>query len=719
MAKRRRNRAKLTKLIFIGLLVIVIYYMTRKPAGERSANTPTPEPEPEPTPTPQPGGNGGGQNDHTEYVGVHDIYDYPEPSGAVGSMSATLHLGASDSEGALLTGDDTRPYTLPVASNTINFESLEDIAVTDDETYTVGYGGPFFSGIPNDETGKLIVFKKGVQHIINPNAFARSRWNPENAYSFAFPQNTFKKAAEWASTSGRWNPAIHGNLTPLINIDSNVIPYEGLTVSGAKLFGEFVGAAVGHNNSIDNPVWNISNARAHTMFDCENEPDRGWVHGSLTDFYGYVFQGIMTFFEEQAGETNPAKLEIYGQPISWFKKSDLNIEGADLSALATEAKNIILNNTHAFKPAIWGVKKMFVEVGSGYFKTPFLDNSVKIYQENEGGVKTINGRPRPRTDQFSVSIFGKATNIYQSPNDWIKWCIVNDTTGEQRYGWQYAYWGEKNPNAYIASPPAGWSWGNVANNNPANWRPESELFVNNMYSRADHTLFGFQMLRHASKGDTDISFFDPSQMILPSFTDRPKTEPWTWKGNSINSRETGPEALKYGVYLYFLAGGRLYSTWDDGGYPSPWPPMGQSLYGKNDNYSRYIPGLAAYQSIFKELEGVSKSDLIYLHFYTPFLGHAKREVISCGIYIKSSGKLLIHFLNPSLENTQKQTVKLRAGGAARRVVLEGREVRYKVMTGLPAGLTKNDFSLEYTTIYGEALKKSGVLTEEFFNHYIS
>lgn len=717
MAKRTtRNRTKLTRFIFIGMLVIVIYYMTRKPAAERSGNvTPTDPPEPVPTPPPA----GGGSNNGGVYLGHHDIYEYPEPPGTVGSMSATLHIGADDSEGTLLTGDDTRAYTLPAASNSINFESLENITVTDDETYTIGYGGPLFSNIPNDENGKLILFKKGVQHIINPNAFNRSRWNPENAYSFAFPQNTFKQAAIWANSSGQWNPGVHGDLTPMMNINSNVIPYEPLTVAGAKLFGEFVGAAVGHNNSIDNPAWNISTAKAHTMFDCENEPDRGWAHGTLTDFYGYVFQGIMTFFESQSGESNPAKLEIYGQPISWFKKSILDIEGEDLNALATEAKNIILNNTHAFKPAIWGVKKMFVEVGTGYWKTPFLDNSVKIYQTNgDGSIRTVDGVPQPRTDQFTINIFGKSVNVYQSPNDAIKWGIVNDTTGEQRLGWQHAFWGEKNPAAHIVNAPAGWHWGNWVNNNPANWRPESSLFQNNMYSRADQMLFAFLMLRNASKGNRDLSFFDSSQNILPSFTDRPQTEPFTWKGNGVEVRETGPEALKLGVYLYYLSGGRLLATWDDGGYPSPWPPMGHPLYGKNDNFSRYIPGLAAYQSIYKELEGVSKSDLIYLHFYTPFIGHKKREVISTATYIKSTGKLLIHFLNPSLENTQKQTVKLRAGGTARRVILEGREVRYKVMTGLPSGLTKADFSLEYTNIFGEEIKKSGVLTEEFFNHYI-
>lgn len=395
------------------------------------------------------------------------------------------------------------------------------------------------------------------------------------------------------------------------------------------------------------------------------------------------------------------------------------MEKEDINALLNEAKNIILNNTHAFKPAIWGLKKMFVEVGTGYWKIPFVDNSVKIYKTNgDGSVRTVDGKPQPRTDQFTMNIFGKTVTIYQSPNDSIKWGLVNDTTGEQRYGWQYAFWGEKNPGAHIVNPPAGWHWGNWANNNPANWRPESALFINGMYSRADQMLFAFMMLRHASKGDRDISYFDPSQNILPSFTDRPQTEPWTWKGNSVLIRETGPDALKFGVYLYFLSGGRLYATWDDGGYPSQWPPLGSPLYGKNDNYSRYIPGLAAYQSIFKELEGVNKSDLIYLHFYTPFIGHVKREVISTGVYIKSTGKLLIHFLNPSLENTEKQTVKLRAGAAARRVILTGREVRYKVLTGLPTGLTKNDFSLEYTNIYGEQIRKRGVLTEEFLNTYI-
>lgn len=710
MAKRRRNRTKLNRLVFIGLIVIVIYYMTRKPAGDRSGNiVPTdPVPTDPPASNPPPAGGGSGGD-----------YQYPPPAGAPGSMAANWHIGQEDAEGTLLAGDDTRAYTLPATQNRINFESLEDISVTDDETYTVGYGGPFFSDIPNDENGKLIVFKKGVQHIINPGAYVRSRWNPENNYSFAFPQNTYKQAAIWANGSGQWNPAVHGGLGPMMNINSNVIPYETLTVAGAKLFGKFVADAVGSNNSVEDAAYNIPTGRSHTMFDCENEPDRSWAHGSLTDFYGYVFEGMMTRFEELTGESNPAKLEIYGQPISWFKKAVVNMDAEDLSALANQAKNIILNNDHAFKSAIWGVKKTYIELGSGYSKVPWLDNSVKIYQTNgDGSIKTAGGKPVYRTENFNINIFGRTETIWQSPHDWIKWGIVNNTTGEQKFGWQHAYWGEYNAGAYIQHPPAGWHWGNWVNNNPANWRPETEWFVRQVYQRADQQHFGFLMIRHAAKGNTDISYFDPTQMMLPSYTDRPQTEPFTFGGNSIDIRETGTGALKFGVYMYFLSGGRLYTTWDDGGYPRPWPSMGSQLYGKNDNYSRYIPGLVAYQSVFKELEGVSKSDLIYLHFYTPFIGHVRREVISDGIYIKSTGKLLVFFCNPSLENTQQQTVKLRAGGAVRRVILSGRDVKYKVMTGLPTGLTKNDFSLEYTNIYGQHIRKRGVLTEEFLNTYI-
>lgn len=714
MAKRRRNRSRLTRFVFIALLVAVIYFMTRKVGDERSADVvPTDPPQPDPVP-PVTGGGG----EPVVYPGIQDLYTYPEPSGVLGSMSQDAHFGAEDTEGDLLTGDDTQAYTLPAAQNSINYQDLSDLEVTEDETYTLGFGAPLYSDIPNDESGKLILFKKGVQHIIHPNGFARSRWNPEHNHTFAFPQNTFKTAAIWANASGQWNTGIHGDLTPMMNISTNVIPYEPLTVAGAKLLGRFVADAVGSNNSIDDPQWNIPAGKSHTMFDCENEPDRGWAYGSITDFLGYIFEGIASRFEDLTGEVSPGKLELYGKAISWFKKSTLNFDSEDLTALANEAKNIILTNNHAYNPSIWTAKKVFIELGCGYFKTPSLENEVKQYAQNlDGSIKTANGVPVARTDQFTVSIFGKNVDVWQSPNDYIKWGIVNDTTGQQKLGWQ-AEWGAKNPGAHITTPPAGWHWGNWVNNNPANWRPESALYQNNMYSRADQMLFGFLMLRHASKGDRDISFFDPTQKMLPSIVDRPVTEPYTWKGNGVLPREIGPQALKYSVYLYFLSGGRLFSTWDDGGYPSPWPVMGAPLYGKNDNYSRYIPGLAAYQSIFKQLEGVDKSDLIYLHFYTPFLGHQKREVISSAIYVKSSGKLLFFAFNPSLENTQKQTVKIRAGASARRVVLNGREVRYKVISGLPTGLTKNDFSLEYKNIYGQALKKSGVLTEEFNNHYI-
>ena len=708
MAKRRVSKAKLNRLVFIGLIVIVIYYMTKKTATSdgRSGNiVPTDPADQDPTPPPAGGGS-------------LPEYQYPDPAGTPGGVNANQHIGAGDTEGLLITGDNTQAYILPVGQNVINYEDLPDLVVDPAFSYTLGYGARFESDMPNDENGKLVLFKKGVKHMVHPRAYNRSRWSPENSYSFCFPQNTYKTAANWAVGSGQWNPAIHGDLTPMRNINSNVIPYETLTVAGAKLFGQFVADAVGSNDSIDQPGnYNISTARAHTMYDCENEPDRGWAHGSLTDFYGYVSMGMMDRFEQLTGEVNPAKLEIYGQSISWFQKSNINIDTEDITALATQAKNIILTNNHAFKGAIWGAKKTYVECGTGYLKMPYLNNSVKIYQTNpDGSIRTVNGRRLPRADKYSINVLGRSFEILPTPHDYIKWGLVNDTTGEQKLGWQHAFWGEYNPSAWV-SPPPGWHWGNWVNSNPASWRPESELFWKNVYNKADHMGFAFLMLRRASTGNSDISYFDPSQNILPSLTDRPQSEPFTWLGNSIDIREIGEEGMKYSVYLYYLSGGRMYTTWDDGGYPSPWPSKGNPIYGKNDYWGRYIPGLAAYQSIFKELEGVNKSDLIYLHFYTPFVGQIKREVVSQAIYVRSSGKLLIHYCNPSLENTEKQTVKLRAGGSAYRVILTGREERFKVMN-VPAGLTKNDFSLEYTTIYGENLKKRGVLTEDFLNHYI-
>jgi hypothetical protein len=124
--------------------------------------------------------------------------------------------------------------------------------------------------------------------------------------------------------------------------------------------------------------------------------------------------------------------------------------------------------------------------------------------------------------------------------------------------------------------------------------------------------------------------------------------------------------------------------------------------------------LASYQSIFKNLEGIAPEEWRYIHFYLPFVGRMQQQVISSGIY--ADNKLLIVLFNPSLENNEKQTLKLKAGDKIFGIVLNGRELKY-LKIDVPAGLEPSDFLLHQTNIYGQEITVSGVVTTDFKGHF--
>ena len=136
----------------------------------------------------------------------------------------------------------------------------------------------------------------------------------------------------------------------------------------------------------------------------------------------------------------------------------------------------------------------------------------------------------------------------------------------------------------------------------------------------------------------------------------------------------------------------------------------------SDYFARYQARLAAYQTVYNELQGTLPDNWTFIHFYQPYIGRKYSEIISCGIYYNE--KLTIFFYNPTLENEEVQNVQMTTGNVIYDFDLIGHEFYYKVFD-VPMNLDVEDFTLEYTTIYGRHVKVNGKVTNSRHDHYIS
>ena len=89
-------------------------------------------------------------------------------------------------------------------------------------------------------------------------------------------------------------------------------------------------------------------------------------------------------------------------------------------------------------------------------------------------------------------------------------------------------------------------------------------------------------------------------------------------------------------------------------------------------------------------------------------------MISSGIYYK--GKLYLFFLNPTLENGERQTLTLKAGSKSVQFDLVGHEF-YTYAFDAGEGFSPRDFKLSYTTIYGRKVTVNGEVTNKIDSHY--
>lgn len=599
------------------------------------------------------------------------------------------------------------PYTLPKGNNTTDWSSFPNLQLPGGIVNVGGYGFPLYRD-EKLQNGKLNLLSKGFTHLVNLNALPRATWEGKNVYYFNQLYYLMIVAARSMVSDGKTGSQ-YGNIQAIANLanDNTQIPYEGLTVAGAKELGKHIFKTSCCSNSIDDARYDILKNESVLMLDEESMSPRKWAGGDHYALLGYLTEGIV----DEAGPG--LKVFWYAQPVQqWFNGQVArgldNVTDRELETAFNDRNNLM--NTPGWKNSTW-----YVDASGAYSKVPFLSNA-EIYQKKNGKILTdAQGKRMYRSDDFQLKVYNKTFTILGTPHENIRYALQNSTTGEQLFGKRYvdiSRDGSASIKKEYSRKGYGWFQNGLSRPNPKFWESETKMWVDGIYRRADGIMYDLLMLAKLEKGKWDISKANVRFKLYGEH--RPQTEPWTFGGNAVDVREVGESQIFYDTFMLLLSGGQALSTWDDGFYRNELPNKGQKLYDKDDYWGRYHSKLAAVQTVMKPLEGTRVQDWTYVHFYYPFVGQKNSEVISSGIYHK--GKLQVFFLNPSLENGEKQVLTLQAGNKVYKVELIGHEVEYQQIT-VPAGLQPKDFKLSYTTIYGRKVKVNGLVTNRISEHY--
>ncbi|MFS0489905.1 hypothetical protein [Leadbetterella byssophila] len=594
-------------------------------------------------------------------------------------------------------------YDLPSGNNTVDWSTFQNLTLPAGMKNVMGYGGPMYADEALGSDGKLIVFQKGWTNVVNISSFHRSKWEGKHSYYFQQLYHLVWEAAKRMMSAGR-NGGIYGDIASVAGVGPGThnVPYGGVTIEGAKELGRFMN---GSSNSIDDPDnWNIDTNDSVMMIDEESMTNHGWEGGDLTSFIGYIMQGLYE------GSGNRIFIFLYGQPICyWWHVNHWTL----MSKTKSEIDAVFSPGNIRFSSPGYMAARYYVDAEGAYSRVPFLSGQ-EIYEKSGGDFVMVGGRRKYRYEDFIMTIFGRTENILKEPDNMIKYAVINYSTLDQQFGAHVVdIHGDGTASIKSHLLAAGYEWHPIAQPDPTSWKPETHWFVIGLYQRADGITSNLLHLAKLEKGVYEYTTKNSKYMLYAE--QRPKTENWTYGGNSTVSREIGESQLFFDTLMLFCAGGMAVSTWDDGQYYFGLPNKGSKLYdGKDDFWGRYHAKLAAVQTVLKPLEGTDTYSWKHINFYHPYWGQINYEVISAGIYY--GNKLYLMMCNPTLENGETQTLTLRTGGIVYTETITGHEVYFRSFD-VPTGLNPVDFKLEYTTIYGRYVKINGRLTGSIDDHY--
>lgn len=582
----------------------------------------------------------------------------------------------------------------------------------------LGFGTPIFSNDPTAPNGKHLALEIGYTHACNLTAFPKplGRYAVENIYLFTQPFQLIASAARRMINlanagafpteygSSYHNGGVWGNLE-LLASPQNGTNYSGITLEGARKLGEYVfyerSWGLDPATAQGTPAYNIDQSKAWYMLDDEQIPYGLGGIGKMS-FLAAINKGMKTV----APLVKPV---WYAIPMSFFFQTNQKPELISDQMIQSEILQGPLNfNILDFKSTgYW--------FDSGvYVKVPTITSHDK-YKKSGGQFLLSAGKRIWNDATFVETIYGEETTFLGTPDDGIKYLLRRDSDGATLLG--PTYW--NNVHSSSPSPKQEYldqgytSWGRP---NPVDWRPETQLNTEFYYAFANVVMCNLIANARIEYNSTDVSLFKPEAKCLNYVELRLKTEEFTAGGNSMYGRQIGAGLLNFCQLFSYLSGIRAVSLWENGkdfGYDLP--PRGTVLYPITeqgsiqnllDNYSGLTHRTDALNQLARDLQNTNQADWRYIHFTYPVAVQNRQGVIGSGIYTGS--KFIFMLINPTLNYDETQVVTLKIAGNSYDITLNGNgSPFYSVIPNLNAGLTNNDFSLEYTTIYGRFMRVSG------------
>lgn len=577
-------------------------------------------------------------------------------------------------------------YPKPDGLNTTDFDAFPDFEMPKNIKYIGGYGFPTYNNESLDKNGKLNLFKKGITNLINLTGYQRNkwadldngRWKTDKAHTFAAAGGLIKQAAMKMVAENK-NNGIYGNIGIIASGNATDINYSGITVAGAVELGRYVYYTRAAYSSVDDPSFNIGVEPQVMLLDEETmNHSYSWDNGkSAIDLFGYITEGIT------AATGNKVTVLWYAQPIHMWIHYMIG-QGVKIETITDVQLATLFTSGPRLSGGGWEKCNWSIDHNGGYAKVPFLSNT-ELYEKANGSYVLANGKRKFRTDDFEIPINGKNVKILSKPDP----AIIR--TGLQGV-------------------------------DPTYWQPESKMFVDGIYIRASGIISDLMMLHKLEYKTWSI------QNHLQKYTmigvHRPKTEPWTYLGNSTEKREVGDSEVFFINGLTLLAGGSGICWWEDGQDKNTLPNKGEKLYyhldnnkvvWEDENWTMAHTQVSSIQSILEGLEGTNSSEWQHVCFFMPYWGWRNKEIVSAGIYYQD--KLHIMFCNPTLEKGEEQSIRIFTGAKTYELTLVGHEF-YSAVLDCNMGMNVKDFILESTNIEGVRFKVSGLVSNILSDHYL-
>jgi hypothetical protein len=632
-------------------------------------------------------------------------------------------------------GNITIPNSLKLSpeetkKNWVSWENFigREVSLPKGHDAILGFGSPIFSDDPITKDGSLLYLKLGYTHVANVTAFPKhlNRYKEENIFVFTHPSQLIQYSALGLMQNiknggyGEFYPSGYSNGGRFGDLERLAFPndgtdYRGITYEGSVELGKYMyySRAWGLDpatGNLEKREYSIPQRKSWLMLDEEQIPN------SLGGIGKMIFlAGINSGIKLAAPDVKPV---WYAVPMTFFFHTNQNPENISDNSIQEELLNGSLTFNHI------GFKEKGFWFDSGiYVKVPTITSHDKYVKDANGKFIIQNGKRVWNKENFTETIYGEETKFLGEPEDGIKYWLHRKSDNAGLIGSQYWDGIPNNPRPKQEYLSQGYeSWGKP---NPSTWKPETQLNTEFYYGFANAIMLNLIAGSRVEYNNTDISKFRNDAKVLNYVELRLKTEEFTAGGNSTKTRQIGSGILTFCQLYSYLSGVRAVSLWENGkDYGYDLPKRGTQLYPSDnayqlplENWSGLTHRTDALIKMCEDLKGSNPENWTYVHFTYPVVVQNREGVISSGIY--TGNKFVFVMINPTLNFDETQEVTLKIKDKDYKIELNGNGSPHYGVIDLHTGLTNNDFSLSYSTIYGKEIVVSGKVNGKINESVIS